>query len=104
MLKNRCAVVLDVHAARRTLMYENAVESRPESWSQGRSLLSAVSLCVRLTWMLNGTLNCDNRRSSGSTHVSFWTNQHLTSSWWNVESQEDRHAGCAYALRRIGCA
>jgi transposase len=29
--------------------------------------------------MLNGTLNCDHRRLSGSTHVSFWTNQHLAS-------------------------
>src|SRR5215216_2271748 len=64
---------------RRTLMHENRVESQPEGWSQGRSLLSAVSLCVRLTWMPNGTLNCDHRHTVGSTHVSFWTNRHLAS-------------------------
>src|SRR5262245_53147231 len=29
--------------------------------------------------MLNGTLNCDRRHLSESTHVSFWTNRHLTS-------------------------
>jgi transposase len=29
--------------------------------------------------MPNGTLNCDHRREAGSTHVSFWTNRHLTS-------------------------
>src|SRR4051794_38698567 len=58
---------------RHTLMYENAVESRPEGWSQGRCLLSVVSLDIRLIWMPNGTLNCDHRREVGSTRVSFWT-------------------------------
>src|SRR5262245_30383511 len=63
----------------RTLMHENRVESHPEGWSQGRSLPSAVSLYVRLTWRLNGTLFCVNGPWVGSTRVSFWTNRHLAS-------------------------
>ena len=55
------------------------VESHPEGWFQGRSLLSAVSLDVRLTWMLFGTLFCDHRHLVGSTRISFSTNRHLTS-------------------------
>src|SRR4051812_36593134 len=55
------------------------VESQGEGWSQGRCFRSAASLDVRLTWMLNGTLDCDHRPSSGSTRVSFWTNRHLAS-------------------------
>src|SRR5262245_27234365 len=55
------------------------VESHPEGWSQGRSLLSAVSLDVRLTWMLFGTLFCDHHLVVGSTRISFSTNRHLTS-------------------------
>src|SRR5215213_7056768 len=64
---------------RRTLMHENGVESHPEGWSQGRCLLSVVSLDVRLIWMPNGTLNCDHRLLAASTRVSFWTNRHLAS-------------------------
>src|SRR5215207_274794 len=55
------------------------VESQPEGWSQGRYFLSAMSLCVSLTWMPNGTLSCDQRLWARSTHVSFTTNRHLTS-------------------------
>src|SRR5947199_244719 len=47
------------------------VESHPERWSQGRCFLSAVSLCVSLTWMPNGTLSCDNRLWARSTYVRF---------------------------------
>src|SRR5690348_231622 len=64
---------------RRTLMHENAVESQPEGWSQGRCLLSVVSLDVRLIWMPNGTLNCAHRLLAASTRVSFTTNRHLAS-------------------------
>ena len=32
-----------------------------------------------MTWMPYGTLNCDHRRSLGSTRVSFATNRHLAS-------------------------
>jgi hypothetical protein len=41
------------------------VESHPERWSQGRCFLSAMSLCVSLTWMPNGTLGCDHHPAGG---------------------------------------
>src|SRR5690242_20338820 len=49
------------HAARAAHTAMKMVESQPEGWSQGRCFLSAESLSISLTWMLNGTLSCDIR-------------------------------------------
>jgi transposase len=71
-------LVLVVHATAAHSMMK-MVESHPQGWSQGRCFFSADSLCVSLTWMPSGTFICDHRRMSGSTHVRFSSNRHLTS-------------------------